>query len=131
MDFPFIKGSLEFVGILKQNGVKVAIVTSSDDKKMKNVYRIYPQLKTLFDAIITADRITRSKPDPECYLKAMGLLGAVPQECLVFEDSSVGIHAAKQAGIEVAAFTGSGNGQDVSEADYVVSSYEESKRVLI
>ena len=55
----------------------------------------------------------------------------MPQECLVFEDSSVGIHAAKQAGIEVAAFTGSGNGQDVSEADYVVSSYEESKRVLI
>ena len=45
----------------------------------------------------------------------------------MFEDSSVGIHAAKQAGIEVAAFTGSGNGQDVSEADYVVSSYEEVK----
>ena len=40
MDFPFIKGSLEFVGILKQNGVKVAIVTSSDDKKMKNVYPV-------------------------------------------------------------------------------------------
>lgn len=89
------------------------------------------QMTDLFDVIVCGDMCAERKPDPECYLKAMGLLGAVPQECLVFEDSSVGIHAAKQAGIEVAAFTGSGNGQDVSEADYVVSSYEESKRVLI
>ena len=83
------------------------------------------QMTDLFDVIVCGDMCAERKPDPECYLKAMGLLGAVPQECLVFEDSSVGIHAAKQA------FTGSGNGQDVSEADYVVSSYEESKRVLI
>ena len=59
--------------------------------------------------------------------KGDGIIRRCAQECLVFEDSSVGIHAAKQAGIEVAAFTGSGNGQDVSEADYVVSSYEEVK----
>ena len=89
------------------------------------------QMTDLFDVIVCGDMCAERKPDPEWYLKEMGLLGAVPQECHVFEDSSVGIHAAKQAGIEVAAFTGSGNGQDVSEADYVVSSYEESKRVLI
>ena len=88
-------------------------------------------MMVLRNIILVPFMCAERKPDPECYLKAMGLLGAVPQECLVFEDSSVGIHAAKQAGIEVAAFTGSGNGQDVSEADYVVSSYEESKRVLI
>ena len=48
----------------------------------------------------------------------------------MFEDSSVGIHAAKQAGIEVAAFTGSGNGQDVSEADYVVSEYDDTSELF-
>lgn len=101
MDFPFIKGSLEFVGILKQNGVKVAIVTSSDDKKMKNVYRIYPQLKTLFDAIITADQITRSKPDPECYLLAAEQLGRKPAECVVFEDSFPGLEAGRRAQMKV------------------------------
>ena len=95
-------------------------------------FRLYlKKLDAQKPVIVCGDMCAERKPDPECYLKAMGLLGAVPQECLVFEDSSVGIHAAKQAGIEVAAFTGSGNGQDVSEADYVVSSYEESKRVLI
>ena len=88
------------------------------------------QMTDLFDVIVCGDMCAERKPDPECYLKAMGLLGAVPQECLVFEDSSVGIHAAKQAGIEVAAFTGSGNGQDVSEADYVVSEYDDTSELF-
>lgn len=101
MDFPLIKGSLEFVKTLKQNGVKVAIVTSSDDKKMENVYRIYPELKTLFDVIITADQITRSKPDPECYLLAAEQLGMKPEECVVFEDSFSGLEAGRGARMKV------------------------------
>lgn len=101
MDFPLIKGSLEFVKTLKQKGVKVAIVTSSDDKKMENVYRIYPELKTLFDVIITADQITRSKPDPECYLLAAEQLGMKPEECVVFEDSFSGLEAGRRARMKV------------------------------
>ena len=125
-----IPGIVPLIQGLRQSGVKTALVSSTATRLIiMGLNRM--QMTDLFDVIVCGDMCAERKPDPECYLKAMGLLGAVPQECLVFEDSSVGIHAAKQAGIEVAAFTGSGNGQDVSEADYVVSSYEESKRVLI
>ena len=125
-----IPGIVPLIQGLRQSGVKTALVSSTATHLIiMGLNRM--QMTDLFDVIVCGDMCAERKPDPECYLKAMGLLGAVPQECLVFEDSSVGIHAAKQAGIEVAAFTGSGNGQDVSEADYVVSSYEESKRVLI
>lgn len=101
MDFPPVRGSLEFVGLLKQNGVKVAIVTSSNENKMRNVYRAYPGLKSLFDVIITADQITRSKPDPECYLLAAQQLDVKPEECVVFEDSFSGLEAGRRARMKI------------------------------
>lgn len=124
-----IPGVVPLIQKLRKNGVKTALVSSTTTRLIiMGLNRM--KMMDLFDVIVCGDMCSERKPDPECYLKAMELLGAMPQECLVFEDSSVGIHAAKQAGIEVAAFTGSGNGQDVSEADYVVSSYEESQKIL-
>lgn len=61
--------------------------------------------------------------DPECYRKAMQYLEAKPEECIAIEDSFIGIQAAKAANIEVVAYTGAGENQDVSQADYVISSY--------
>ena len=45
------------------------------------------------------------------------------KECIAIEDSFIGIQAAKAANIEVVAYTGAGENQDVSQADYVISSY--------
>jgi mannitol-1-/sugar-/sorbitol-6-/2-deoxyglucose-6-phosphatase len=50
-------------------------------------------------------------------------LEAKPEECIAIEDSFIGIQAAKAANIEVVAYTGAGENQDVSQADYVISSY--------
>lgn len=50
--------------------------------------------------------------------------GKKQEECIAIEDSSIGIKAAKAAGIEVIAYTGSGENQDVNQADYVLSVYE-------
>lgn len=121
-----IPGIVQLIQRLRKNGIKTALVSSTTTHLIiMGLNRM--KMMDLFDVIVCGDMCAERKPDPECYLKAMKLLGAMPQECLVFEDSTVGIHAAKQAGIEVVAFTGSGNGQDVSEADYVVASYEESE----
>jgi beta-phosphoglucomutase-like phosphatase (HAD superfamily) len=65
----------------------------------------------------------KSKPDPAIYLKAMALLGAAPQDCLVIEDSEVGIRAGKNAGATVVAFCGSAITQDTREADYQADTY--------
>lgn len=101
MTFSFIPGFMGFLTDLKKNGAKVAIVTSSDDTKMANVYRSHPDFAALFDSIVTADKITRSKPDPECYLLAARELGVPPEQAYVFEDSFAGLESGRRAGMTV------------------------------
>ena len=54
-----------------------------------------------FDVVVTGDDVEQRKPHPEAYLRAADLLGVAPQECLAFEDSDVGVAAAKAAGAHV------------------------------
>ena len=53
----------------------------------------------LFDVIVTADDVAHSKPAPDVYLRAMQLLDVPPHECVVYEDSEIGIESARRAGI--------------------------------
>ncbi len=53
----------------------------------------------LFDVIVTADDVVHSKPAPDLYLRAMELLGVSPEECIVYEDSEIGMASARAAGI--------------------------------
>jgi len=101
MPFRFIAGADRFIRDLKAHGVKLAIVTSSNGAKMAEVYRVLPRLKEWFDVIVTADKITRSKPDPECYLLAAEELQYAPARCVVFEDSFSGLEAGRRAGMKV------------------------------
>lgn len=105
MKFNYIAGAKEYVVALRKHGVKTAIVTSSNDKKMAHVYRERPELKELFDLILTADMFTRSKPDPDCFLTAAARLGCNPEECIVFEDSLHGLQAGRSAGMKVIALS--------------------------
>jgi sugar-phosphatase len=50
---------------------------------------------------VMADDVAVSKPDPEGFLKAAGLLGVDPADCIVFEDSRAGVTAARAAGMRV------------------------------
>ena len=70
MSYDYIAGAREFIESLRQQGIKTAIVTSSNQPKMKNVHRSHPELSELFDAILTAEDFTESKPHPQCYLRA-------------------------------------------------------------
>jgi HAD superfamily hydrolase (TIGR01509 family) len=97
MKFAYISGAKEYVLRLRETGVKTAIVTSSNDKKMAHVYRACPELKEMFDLILTSDMFTRSKPDPDCFLTAAEKLGFTPDECVVYEDSLHGLQAARNA----------------------------------
>jgi beta-phosphoglucomutase-like phosphatase (HAD superfamily) len=68
---------------------------------MKNVHRSHPELSELFDAILTAEDFTESKPHPQCYLRAAQRLGCEPEECVGFEDSFNGLRAVRSAGMTV------------------------------
>lgn len=68
---------------------------------MAYVLRVHPEFAELFECMITADKITRSKPDPECYLLAARELQIEPDDCCVFEDSFSGIEAGQRARMKV------------------------------
>lgn len=100
MPFPEIPGAVEFLHFLKDRGYKVGLVTSSLSEKMKIALERM-DLEEVFDTVVTADRITKGKPDPMCYQLAAGDLHSAPEECVVFEDSFSGIQAGTAAGMRV------------------------------
>jgi beta-phosphoglucomutase len=88
---------------LKSNGVKIAIGSSSKNAKtiLKRIGLI-----DMFDAISDGDNITRSKPDPEVFIKAAEYLGISPKDCLVVEDAEAGIDAGIAGGFKTAGLGG-------------------------
>ena len=87
MSYDFVPGVEEFIADLHRNGVKMAVVTSSNDKKMEAVYRAKPEIKSMFDRILTAEMFTASKPAPDCFLLGMEVFDTTPETTYVFEDS--------------------------------------------
>jgi mannitol-1-/sugar-/sorbitol-6-phosphatase len=76
-----------------------ALVTSADEALARA--RMGATGLALPPVLITAERVSASKPDPEGFLKGAAELGFAPEDCLVFEDAEVGIAAAKAAGMRV------------------------------
>ena len=101
MNLPFIKGAKDFIIQLKNKGVKLAVVTSSNEKKMANVYKKIPEFTSLFDKILTAEMFAKGKPAPDCYLLGAEVFQADIKNCVVFEDSFHGLEAGRSAGMKV------------------------------
>ena len=136
MEFHFIPGVEAFMKELRERGVKMAIVTSSNDAKMANAYRKHPELLTMVDAIITADRVTHSKPHPDCFLLGAETLGVPVDNCIVFEDSFHGIEAGNRAGMKVVGLATTNPAEaiadkvDLTIPDFTDFSYEKMIRIL-
>ncbi|MDO4181073.1 MAG: HAD family hydrolase [Bacteroidales bacterium] len=101
MLYEYIPGVEAFMKDLRAHGVKIAIVTSSNEKKMSHVYKNHPELKEHVDRILTADMFEHSKPHPECFLLGAKVFDTVPENCVVFEDSFHGLEAGNRAGMTV------------------------------
>lgn len=84
-------------------------------------------LRELFALIVDGSDVTRGKPDPEPYLVTAQKLGVAPAHCIVFEDSHVGVVAAKRAGMYVIAIRNplAKSPQDLSEADELLARMDE------
>lgn len=127
MSYPFVPGVENYIKSLKSNGIRTAVVTSSNLLKMENVYRCHPGFREMFDIILTSEDFSESKPSPYCYLKAMRLFGAGPENCVVFEDSLAGLQAARASGAFVTALTTT-NPEEVvrNYADLVIRDFNDS-----
>jgi len=104
---------------IKASRIRVAIGSSS-----KNTKFILEQLglKDFFDAVADGTDITRSKPDPEVFLKAADYLNMKPEKCLVVEDAKAGVEAAEAAGMDCAAM---GDAKNFEAADYVLGRFSD------
>lgn len=100
MNFVEIAGAIDFVKALKQEGIKVGLVTSSMDTKMIEVNKVW-HFEEMFDTIVSGSRVVNGKPNPECFLLAAKDLNVDPKNCIVFEDSFAGIDAGLAAGMTV------------------------------
>lgn len=87
---------------LRRRGIKLAVASSS-----RNAPLIIEKLgfTTLLDAVIDGSMISRSKPDPEVFLKAAAALALPPARCAVVEDAQSGIEAARRGGFLAIAYT--------------------------
>ena len=126
MHYDFIEGFERMIADLRSHGVKTAVVTSSNLPKMEAVYRFQPEFKNLFDAILTSEDFDRSKPDPDCYLKAAERLGAKTDECIVFEDSFNGLRSGRAADMKVVGLATTNSIESIRPlSDIQISDYRE------
>ena len=125
MQYNFFPGAREFIVDLKKHGIKCAIVTSSDQKKMQHLRDKNPDLLSLFDRILTSEDFAASKPDPDCYLKAVAAVGLQKSECIVFEDAFSGLQAGMSAGIFTVGLASYNSREDIQDkCDLVLDSFE-------
>ena len=109
-----VPGALAFLENVKNTGIPMGLVTSSDDYKLEYVFSRL-SIRHYFDTIVSADRITRGKPDPMCYLLAARNLGISPEHCYVFEDSFNGIQAGRAAGMKVIGLSTTNTAQSMAK----------------
>lgn len=87
---------------LKAAGFRLALASSTHLKLVERVLE-ENQIREYFEAVVSGEQFKQSKPNPEIYYYTAKALNIFPEECLAVEDSSVGILAAYQAGMKVAA----------------------------
>ena len=94
------KGAKNLLTYLQREGVPIALATSSVESRARMILDSNGIL-SLFDHLVFAKDVKRSKPYPDIFLKACSDLNVLPESCLVLEDSEAGIEAASRAGISV------------------------------
>ncbi len=83
----------------RKQGGKAWIVSTGQTVNIKNVMN-HLKLEGCFDGVFTGADVMDSKPSPECFLKAMAAEGCTPEQTLIFEDSVVGLEAARASGAQ-------------------------------
>lgn len=98
--FEYLKPNIALINLIagiKKMGGKTAIASTARKENLMNAVN-FLGIAQYFDLILAGVDVKKGKPDPEIYLKSMAALGVTPDETFIFEDSQVGIDAAKASG---------------------------------
>ena len=110
MSYEYIPGVEAFITDLRRNGAKIAVVTSSNEEKMANVYNAHPEFKGMVDRILTGEMFARSKPAPD--------------NSYVFEDSFHGLQAGMTSGATVIGLATTNSREAITgKAHYIIDDF--------
>lgn len=114
-----IDGLEDFLRKAKENKIPMALGTAAIPFNVDFVLDNC-NIRKYFDAIVTADDVTTSKPDPQTFTKAAEKLGVAFDQCIVFEDSPKGVEAAQNAGMKAVAIKTMHDEKDFQKYDNVL-----------
>jgi HAD superfamily hydrolase (TIGR01509 family) len=116
-------GALGLLHAIKKGNFKLGLVSSAPKDNIDLILREC-NLKDIFSCFVFGQEVSESKPSPEIYLLAAEKLESLPNDCIVIEDSPLGVKAAKTAGMKCLAITNTHPRQKLEEADKIVDSLE-------
>ena len=124
MNYNLFPGVENFIANIKSQGVKCAIVTSSNLIKMASARQSIPEFFALFDRVFTAEDFTASKPAPDCYLHAASAFNARLEDCVVFEDAYNGLEAGMASGIFTVGMASGHSPEELKDrCNYIITDY--------
>jgi beta-phosphoglucomutase family hydrolase len=116
-------GAVKLLNALKKGNFKLGLVSSAPKENIDLVLNEL-NLAGIFNCIVFGQEVSESKPNPQIYLLAAKKLEVTPNDCVVIEDSPLGVKAAKTAGMKCLAITNTHPRQKLEEADRIVDSLE-------
>ncbi len=126
-----VKGIPELLTELRFNDIVLNVASSSAKRNIELILNRLSLIK-FFTVIVSGEEVKYGKPAPDIFLFVSDKTGIPPEKCLVIEDSSNGITAAKSAGMKCLGFKNSGtNLQDLSGADFTIMDFSISNISII
>lgn len=124
-DLQLMPGVLPLIQDLHHNGIQLLIASSSARDTIERVVNRFV-LQPYFSHLISGEEFPKSKPDPAIFLRAVELSKTPKENCLIIEDSTNGIKAARAAGVFCIGYANHGqNPQDISEANTKINDFSE------
>jgi len=124
-DLFLLDGVEDLIKDLYHNGIQLILASSASKVTIERVFTRF-SLHQYFTDIVSGEDFPQSKPDPAIFIHAASLSKAPKEECIIIEDSTNGIKAAKAAGIYCVGYKSEhSNLQDLSQADLVIDHFKE------
>jgi len=120
---------LTMIQNLTSKNIPMVVVTGGQKERVFNVLDEY--FNGFFENVITIDDVENGKPHPEPFIRGAEMLDLAPEECIVIENAPLGITSAKRAGCLVLAVKTTLSDKYLSEADYVLNTFQDVEKRLL
>lgn len=124
-DLYLLEGVEDLIKDLYANGIQLILASSASKVTIDRVFTRF-NLHQYFSAIVSGEDFPQSKPNPAIFVHAASLSVAPKENCIIIEDSTNGVIAAKGAGIFCVGYRSENSqGQDLSEANLIINHFSE------